>query len=58
MADRRLFPDDVHPALVGANVSARARDGDGHPCLVGLRLGDLALPGAGLHSPIVDGKLG
>ena len=35
VADRRVFPDDVDPALVGANLSPCARDGDGHACRPG-----------------------
>ena len=58
MADRRVFSDDIDPALVGANLSPCARDGDGHACLLGLRLGDLALPCARLHSSTVDGSWG
>ena len=43
VADGRLLPDHVDPALVGAHVPARARARARHAHRLGLRLGDLAL---------------
>ena len=41
-----------------AHLSARPRARHGHACRLGVRLGDLALSGAGLHPPAADGQLG
>ena len=55
MADGRLLPDRVDPAVVAARVSPRARARPGHPHGVGVRLGDLPVPGDRVHPPGADG---
>ena len=57
VADGRLLPDHVDPAVVGAHVPAGARARHGHACRLGLRRGDLALPRARLHPAAADGLL-
>ena len=55
--DGGILPDHVHPAVVVPHVSQGGGDRTGHAHPLGLRLGDLALPRAGLHSPDHDGQL-
>ena len=54
---RRVLPDDLDTALVGAHLHAGQGAGHGQPCLLGLPLGDLAVPGARLHPPAIHGQL-
>ena len=51
VAHGRLLPDHVDHAVVGADLPPGARARHGHARRLGVRLGDLALSGAGLHPP-------
>ena len=57
VADGRLLPHHLGPAVVAAHVPARARARHGHARGLGLRRGDLAVPGARLHPAGADGQL-
>jgi hypothetical protein len=57
VADRRLLPDRFDHPVVGADLPTCAGARHGYARRVGVRVGDLAVPGAGLHPPAARGKL-
>ena len=55
VADGRLLPDHLDPAVVDPDLSARTRAWHGHPCVLGIRLRDLAYLVLGFIRPLLMG---
>ena len=56
VADCRLLPDGLRAVVVGPHLSPRPRTRHGHPCVLRLRSGDLAVPGVGFPASALDGQ--